>query len=357
MDDPNKKTSTLPWKDGYYHCRKMKSQLFLIDGENLLMHPISGKPTNLLENPSAKGRWKYGNFGEAHPDVAIATGKTHYNVEMVAISGMWKVGLVLNEDGNRLTFYGLTQCVDVLEWISDEALQEYIATGDPADAMPHQYQMNPGREGKLVWLSGAPGLGKSTSGMLLARNEGYVYYEADAFGANMNPYVSTEVEEPTLAMITQQFLKGVPQDRIDKVFEGVQQLRDFSQGKHIDFEKLCNYYTSLSENIKSEQKRIGGNFAIAHAAATRKIRDHLRKILGPNVIFVVLYMSKEDQEARIRARHKNADHFVDRLIKMYDFYESAGEDEPNTIQCVITKDMSRDEVIQKITLLLKENCK
>ena len=86
----------------------------------------------------------------------------------------------------------------------------------------------PGREGKLVWLSGAPGLGKSTSGMLLARNEGYVYYEADAFGANMNPYVSTEVEEPTLAMITQKFLKGVPQDRIDKVFEGVQQLRDFS---------------------------------------------------------------------------------------------------------------------------------
>ena len=43
-------------------------------------------------------------------------------------------------------------------------------------------------------------------------------------------------------------------------------------------------------------------------------------------------MSKEDQEARIRARHKNADHFVDKLIKMYDFYESAGEDEPNTIQ-------------------------
>ena len=78
MDDPNNMTSTLPWKDGYYHCRKTKSQLFLIDGENLLMHPISGKPTNLLENPSAKGRWKYGNFGEAHPDVAIATGKTHY---------------------------------------------------------------------------------------------------------------------------------------------------------------------------------------------------------------------------------------------------------------------------------------
>ena len=46
-------------------------------------------------------------------------------------------------------------------------------------------------------------------------------------------------------------------------------------------------------------------------------------------------MSREHQEARIRARHKNADHFVDRLIKMYDFYEPAGKDEPNTIQCVI----------------------
>ena len=68
-------------------------------------------------------------------------------------------------------------------------------------------------------------------------------------------------------------------------------------------------------------------------------------------------MSREHQEARIRARHKNADHFVDRLIKMYDFYEPAGKDEPNTIQCVVTKDMSRDNVIQKITRLLKENCK
>ena len=68
-------------------------------------------------------------------------------------------------------------------------------------------------------------------------------------------------------------------------------------------------------------------------------------------------MPKEDQKARIRERHKKADYFVDRLIKMYDFYESAGEDEPNTIQCVITKDVSREDELEKITRLLKKNCK
>ena len=51
----------------------MKRQLFLIDGENLLMHPISGKPTNLLEKPSAKAKLRHDYFGEAHPDVVKAT--------------------------------------------------------------------------------------------------------------------------------------------------------------------------------------------------------------------------------------------------------------------------------------------
>ena len=35
--------------------------------------------------------------------------------------------------------------------------------------------------GKLIWLSGAPGLGKSTSAQILGREHGFVYYEADCF--------------------------------------------------------------------------------------------------------------------------------------------------------------------------------
>ena len=56
---------------------------------------------------------------------------------------------------------------------------------------------------------GPPGAGKSTSAQLLARSEGYVYYEADCFGMFVNPFVDPNVEEPTLAMGSQRPLKVI----------------------------------------------------------------------------------------------------------------------------------------------------
>ena len=41
--------------------------------------------TNLENNPMAKGTWKHGNFGEAHPDVAKESGKTQYNVQLAVL--------------------------------------------------------------------------------------------------------------------------------------------------------------------------------------------------------------------------------------------------------------------------------
>ena len=36
------------------------------------------------------------------------------------------------------------------------------------------------------------------------------------------------------------------------------------------------------------------------------------------------------------------------LTKLYDVYETAGEDEPNAVTVVIPKDMTRDEVVENI---------
>ena len=62
--------------------------------------------------------------------------------------------------------------------------------------------------GKLLWLSGAPGMGKSTSAQLLARNHGYVYYEADAFAMMLNPFVDLHDDNPSMATAKQRILKG-----------------------------------------------------------------------------------------------------------------------------------------------------
>ena len=54
---------------------------------------------------------------------------------------------------------------------------------------------------------GPPGAGKSTSAQLLSRSEGYVYYEADCFGTFMNPFIDPNVDEPSLAQVSQRPLK------------------------------------------------------------------------------------------------------------------------------------------------------
>ena len=63
--------------------------------------------------------------------------------------------------------------------------------------------------GKILWLSGAPGMGKSTSAQILARENGYVYYEADCFAQMKNPYIPLDKENPSLGSLAQKALKGI----------------------------------------------------------------------------------------------------------------------------------------------------
>ena len=91
----------------------------------------------------------------------------------------------------------------------------------------------------MIWISGPPGLGKSTSAQLLSREHGFVYneadcffgfrmtannkqrstkinkdkqrfvyYEADCFFGLRNPYIPPDVENPTLATRMQRKLIG-----------------------------------------------------------------------------------------------------------------------------------------------------
>ena len=65
----------------------------------------------------------------------------------------------------------------------------------------------PGKKGRIFWLSGPPGAGKSTICQLLGRKEGFVYYEADAMMTFSNPFVPTNVDSPSLAHVQQKSLK------------------------------------------------------------------------------------------------------------------------------------------------------
>jgi len=84
-------------------------------------------------------------------------------------------------------------------------------TGDPADAPPCHYKVQPENQGRFLCISGPSGVGKEMSGLLLSKKHGYVYYKGESFWGNQNPYLPPDAEEPTMST---NFLKGVPQDRI-----------------------------------------------------------------------------------------------------------------------------------------------
>ena len=132
-------------------------------------------------------------------------------------------------------------------------------------------------KGKILWFTGAPGMGKSPSAQLLARNHGYVYYEADCFGGCKNPYVPLDVENPSMAQIYQKPLRGQGTEERKAVVKKVQATwGDMMGGKDYDKEALREYYSLMAEDIAKEKKRIGGDFAIAHVLLSADFRALMR---------------------------------------------------------------------------------
>ena len=115
-------------------------------------------------------------------------------------------------------------------------------------------------------------------------------------------------------------------------------------------ENLQPFLELLVKHITQERERLGGDFAVATAVFSRTQRDKLRDLLGPNLAFMVLNMSKECQIERVQKRHGDGipDSFTEILFKYAELCEPAGEDEKNAFNIEITKDMTKKEVINQI---------
>lgn len=67
----------------------------------------------------------------------------------------------------------------------------------------------------------------------------------------------------------------------------------------------------MCDDILSERKRIGGDWAIATIAMTREVRDHIRSVLGPDLVFVALNMDPEENRKRVKDRHHGEEDAVE----------------------------------------------
>ena len=103
---------------------------------------------------------------------------------------------------------------------------------------------------------------------------------------------------------------------------------------------LCNqgFSYTLTQHTKS------------FTPTNRKSRDLCRELLGPDVTFIVINLSKSCQKKRVEQRHgdRMGSDFPDTLNKIFDTFEPAGEDEAGAHNVMVNEDMSPDDVLEKV---------
>ena len=114
---------------------------------------------------------------------------------------------MVSNDGKTIYCWGKLNEVETIKWHSEEDLKNLSKDREPLEAPLCHYKIQPENQGKLIWLLGPPGSGKSVTCQLLSRECGYVYFEADAISSFVNPFVPTNVENPTMATYKQKPLK------------------------------------------------------------------------------------------------------------------------------------------------------
>ena len=72
----------------------------------------------------------------------------------------------------------------------------------------------------------------------------------------------------------------------------------------------------LANDVLMQRKRIGGDWSVAFTVFSRKHRDAIRKILGSDVIFIVMNLTEDYTKKRILSRHGAAEPWAEGIFKM-----------------------------------------
>ena len=191
--------------DGYYQSSLSPSYIVIIEGNIARYENVAN--VGVIQSDTYVGPCNYGKFGETAPKVKEKTGKDFYDVEFLMMDGTMKMYSVFHEDKKSFTNMGFYKECETYNWISNEDLKASIDSCDPVDSPSTFYKIQPENQGKHFWVTGTPGAGKTTSAFTLAKNHGFVYFEADCYFSHTNPYVPLDVESPAGAFFKQPPLK------------------------------------------------------------------------------------------------------------------------------------------------------
>ena len=122
--------------------------------------------------------------------------------------------------------------------------------------------------------------------------------------------------------------------------------------------KLDAFCVLMANDILKQRSRIGGDWSIAFAMFSRHQREIIRKILGPDVIFIVMGLTEKTTKKRLQGRFGDGeigDQFTNQCLGIYKKYEEAGDDEMNSYNIMIDENMSIDDVDDKVISIIESN--
>ena len=114
-------------------------------------------------------------------------------------------------------------------------------------------------------------------------------------------------------------------------------------------ELVKKLYKNMTEEILSEREKIGGNWIINQRVVNKEFRDYIKSLMGPELTFVTLSLDKEEQVRRIRKKFGDIpQNLIDFLTKVQSLFVSAGADENQAFDVLISTEMTPEDVAEKI---------
>jgi len=226
----------------------------------------------------------------AYQPMSWAEGDTKDEI-VVTFNGEATKGKITSD---KKTIYGVPGFPFNMTWITPE--EAYIINNrekEPVSAPKAPYPLQPGKLGKFAFISGPPGSGKSTFAGLIAKNHKWIHYEGDGFMLGFNPYVFPNETQVDARSDKPALIGEGMSARLGAVMGFFSNQWQLDTNVTTDRFPTDHYYNLMAEDILKERQRIGGDWMSAFAVKKRLDRDMLRKVLGDDLIFVVLDISLE----------------------------------------------------------------